>query len=105
MQHALPEPFRFKAIERIHLPSAEEREQALKEANFNMFALKARDVYIALLTASASPYPFARFAAIALERVQPVPWVLGLSIRRPSNQQNTPSAYRRSSAFSLSSSR
>ena len=54
MQHALPEPFRFKAIERIHLPSAEEREQALKEANFNMFALKARDVYIDLLTDSGT---------------------------------------------------
>ena len=29
--------------------------------------------------------PFARFDAIALERVHPVPWVLGLSIRRPIN--------------------
>ena len=39
MYRALPEPFRFKSIERIHLPSREEREQALKNAHYNMFAL------------------------------------------------------------------
>ena len=30
-------------------------------------------------TAASKSFPFARFAAIALESVQPVPWVLGLS--------------------------
>ncbi len=54
MQRALPEPFRFKAIERIHLPAREDRERALKEAHFNMFALKAKDVYIDLLTDSGT---------------------------------------------------
>lgn len=44
------EPFRTKMIERIYLPSREEREIKIKEAHYNLFMLKSDDVYIDLLT-------------------------------------------------------
>ena len=53
----------------------------------------APDIYsFALETDSDNDKPLARFAAIALESVQPVPWVLGLSIRFPLNQISSPFA-------------
>ena len=55
-------------------------------------AARAPEMYsFARLTDSQRPNPFARLAAIALESVQPVPWVLGLSMRLPSNHCVSPS--------------
>jgi tryptophanase len=48
------EPFKIKTVERIHQPSAEERETTLQEAGYNLFAVPARDVYIDLLTDSGT---------------------------------------------------
>jgi tryptophanase len=49
-----PEPFRIKVTEPIHLISPEAREKALKEAGYNLFAVKAEDIFIDLLTDSGT---------------------------------------------------
>ncbi len=49
-----PEPFRIKVVESICLVSPAEREAALKEAGYNLFSMKAEDIFIDLLTDSGT---------------------------------------------------
>ncbi len=49
-----PEPFRIKMIEPIKLIARKEREEAIKRAGYNVFALRAEEIFIDLLTDSGT---------------------------------------------------
>ncbi len=52
--NTITEPFRIKAVEPIHIISKHQRIEALRKANYNVFALDAEDCRIDLLTDSGT---------------------------------------------------
>ncbi|MGC8723093.1 MAG: tryptophanase [Acidobacteriota bacterium] len=49
-----PEPYRIKMVEAIQLPRRKERERILREAGYNLFMVRAEDVFVDLLTDSGT---------------------------------------------------
>ena len=54
MELPFAEAYKIKMVEPIHKSTREEREQWIKDANYNLFALEARKIYIDCLTDSGT---------------------------------------------------
>ena len=52
MFRTIIEPFKIKVVEPIRMTTPEERRAILKQARYNMFGIRAKDIIIDLLTDS-----------------------------------------------------
>ena len=54
MSFPFAEPYKIKSVETIHRATREERQAAIEKAQFNLFKLSSRDVFVDLLTDSGT---------------------------------------------------
>ena len=84
------EPFRVHSVEPIVMTTAEQRRAAVREAGFNLFQLRARDVLIDLLTDSGTS--ISGRITWPLRGFQPAPW--RVDARGEADDERPPSAAR-----------
>ncbi len=53
-ERTLPEPFKIKMVEPVRLIPRKRREEAIREAGYNVFNLRSQDVFVDLLTDSGT---------------------------------------------------
>ena len=85
MAHYPAEPFRIKMVEPIYLISPAARQAAMLQAGFNLFVVRAEDVYIDLLTDSGMGQGITHFGPDAFVKFFVFPNLNGANFQNKTN--------------------